>query len=93
MSIPSVTSASTTPLFVGPLLSWTSSTARMAGAPRFETMREARPSNFACGSPGLRLLTLNVAIVRRAGVLARPVVSGDRSASVSAGSGCWSFTM
>ncbi len=57
----SVCPASTTPSFVVPLSSWTSSRATTSGEARLVTRAAARRSNFACGVLGERFSTLYVA--------------------------------
>ena len=78
----SVTSAATTPSLVGPVLSWTSSSATRSGLARLVTICPASASNLAGGSPGSRFSTLKVAdrqLVRplRAGPLPRQLSTGD----------------
>lgn len=61
MNLPTVTSAATTPSFLAPSLSWTSSIATMSGDARWSTMPAASLSNLLCGSVGSRFSTLYVA--------------------------------
>ena len=56
----SVTSAATTPSLVGPVLSWTSSSATRSGLAMPVTICPASASNLAGGSPGSRFSTLKV---------------------------------
>ncbi len=60
-SFVSVSVASTTVSFVGPLLSWISSSETMSGERMLFTIWPASASNFDCGSAASRFSTLNVA--------------------------------
>ncbi len=68
--------ASTTPLFVAPLLSWISISATMSGLRRELTICVASAANFAAGLLAARFSTLNDATVSWPGAPTSAEVSG-----------------